>query len=173
MRRQQRPPTGQALGVRLWGSHATVSHATALADFAGVKVECTGKLSEVPAELHGRRRQNRHQCDTEREVERRTPATWLQLSVTGRSGHTSLSITDLSNPSEAPAMVTGPSLGDLRRLAGRRLPDYGRDGSVPDAPERLHGGHGGWHGHRVAAPPRALELGITHACRRWAGATTS
>ena len=160
--------TGQALGVRLWGSHATVTRATALADFAGVKVECIGKSARYrPSFTVANVRTDT--SATRNAKLRVAPGDLLQLSVTGKSGHTSLSITDLSTPNQTPAVVSGPSLAAYVGWQVGAFPIAGVTGPFPTLPsgftEVTAGGTGiaslhrlvrsTWHSARVSPVGRS------------------
>ncbi len=125
--------TGQALGVRLWGSHAHASKGIALADFAGVRVECKGDsatyrpsftLADVGTDTTTTRNARLHV----------TAGDLVALSVTAGAKHTSLTITDLSTPHQAPATVTGPSLDGLAGWQVGAFPISGVDGPFPTLP---------------------------------------
>lgn len=104
-----RAHVGQELGLRLWGSRLTATTARVLADFAGVSVECKYasaiyRPSFTVANVRGNTSSSRK---AKLNV---TPGDLLQLSITDSSAHATLSITDLSTPTQAPAVITGPSL---------------------------------------------------------------
>ena len=124
---------GQALGVRLWGSHATAKHATALADFAGVKVECRGDSARYRPSFTVANVRTGTSAIRNAKL-RVTPGDLLRLSVTRRSGKTLLSITDLSTPNEAPAVVSGPSLAPYAGWQVGAFPIAGVTGPFPTLP---------------------------------------
>ena len=101
--------SGQALGIRFWGSSLSASSATALADFAGVDVECRG-ASSVYAPSFTISDVNTGSTNTHDAKLTVTPGDLLQLTISDGASGATLSITDLSTPSQAPATTSGPSL---------------------------------------------------------------
>jgi PKD repeat protein len=101
--------SGQALGIRFWGSRLSATSATALADFAGVDVECRGasSLYEPSFTISDVNTGSTNSQDAKLTV---SPGDLLQLSISDSPTGASLSITDLSTPNQAPATISGPSL---------------------------------------------------------------
>ncbi len=101
--------TGQALGIRLWGSELTATTATALADLAGVNVECSHATAIYQPTFTVSDVGNGTTSFQSAKLTV-TAGDLLRLSISDGATQTSLSITDLSTPAQAPAVVTGPSL---------------------------------------------------------------